>query len=146
MKVSSNSSSVVKELAIVVKTMKKSSNIDFLVGEMNSAVQEFQNHLKSLPILFIPQPLQEADQKNTEPPSTRAESVPVMDIVPLITLASLLTEIASRIEGVVDAVEKLADLAEFKPMPDDKMEPNQPTKKVPDEHKEDETMKSLQRV
>ncbi|KAF3434213.1 hypothetical protein FNV43_RR25316 [Rhamnella rubrinervis] len=151
LKVGSNSSSVVKELANVVKTMKKSSNIDFLVGEMNSAVQEFRNHLKSLPTLFIPQSLHEADQnpenKNTEPTSTGVEAVPLMDIVPLVTLASLLTEIASRIEGVVDAVEELADLAKFKPMPDDKTEANQPTNKVvPDQHKEDETMKTLQRV
>lgn len=131
--------------------MKKSSNIGFLVGEMNSAVQEFQDHLKSLPTLSIPQSLQEADQnaenKNTEPTSTKAESVPLMDVVPLVTLASLLTEIASRIEGVVDAVEKLADLAEFKPMPDDKTEANQPTNKVvPGQHIEEETMKTLQRV
>lgn len=70
-----------------------------------------------------------------------------MDIVPLVTLASLLTEIASRIEGVVDAVEELATLAEFKPMPNDKTEENQTTNKVvPDQHKEEETMKTLQRV
>lgn len=34
-----------------------------------------------------------------------------MDIVPLVTLASLLIDIAPWIEGIVDAVEEVADLA-----------------------------------
>ncbi|XP_060673975.1 aluminum-activated malate transporter 10 [Ziziphus jujuba] len=150
LKLSSNCSSVMKELANVVKTMKKSSTIDLLVGEMNSAVQEFRNDLKSFPTSSFPQSLPEAgntQNKNTEPTSTRADSVSLMDIVPIVTLASLLIEIASRIEGVVEAVEELADLAAFKPVATDKTEENQHTNKiVPDQHKEEETLKTLQKV
>lgn len=100
---------------------------------MKSAVQDLRNELKSLPILVTPQPLEEArDDKKTEANFTQVASVSLMEIIPLVTLSSLLIEIAARIEGIADAVEELADVAEFKP--------------VDDEHKEDGTMKILQRV
>ncbi|PON92835.1 Aluminum-activated malate transporter [Trema orientale] len=150
--VSSNSSSVIKELATVIKTMKKSSSVDFLVGQMNSAVQELQNDLKSLPGLFIPQTLPEAGtphEKTTEANLTGAAAasilpVPLMEVIPLVTLASLLIEITTRIEGIVDAVEKLADLAHFQPVADEKIKKD--NKIVQDQRKEDEPMRTLQRV
>nr|POE76280.1 aluminum-activated malate transporter 10 [Quercus suber] len=123
LKVSSNSSSVIRELAITIKTMKKSSNIHSLVGEMNSAVQELQNDLKSLPKLFNPPSMPEADtpeNKKIEPISRTMVKMPLMEIVPLLTLASLLIEIATRISGIVDAVEELENLAEFKHASNDK--------------------------
>ncbi|BBH03507.1 Aluminium activated malate transporter family protein [Prunus dulcis] len=134
-KVSSDSSMVIKELAKIMKTMKKSSTIDFLVGEMNNAVLELQEDLKSLPALFIPQPLQEAEcpeNKSTEQDPKKA--VPLMEIIPLVTLASLLIEIVSRIEGMVSAVEELAGLAEFKSVNDRKTNQNQTTNKVVPDH------------
>ena len=125
---SSNSSSVITELARVIKTMKKSSSIDFLVGQMNSSVQDLQNDLKSLPSLLVTQPITpvpealNAQEKKIEQTSTtQPASVPLMEIVPLVTLTSLLIEISSRIEGIVDAVEELADLAQFKPVDDEKI-------------------------
>ncbi|GMN31379.1 hypothetical protein TIFTF001_003232 [Ficus carica] len=136
LEMSSNSSSVIKELASIIKTMRKSSSIDFLMEQMKSAVQDLRNELKSLPILVTPQPLEEAentrDDKKTEANFTEVASVSPMEIIPLVTLSFLLIEIAARIEGIVDAVEELADLAQFKP--------------VDDEHKEDGTMKIFQRV
>ena len=123
LKVSSNSSSVIRELAITIKTMKKSSNIHSLVGEMNSAVQELQNDLKSLPKLFNPPSMLEADtpeNKKIEPISRTMVKMPLMEIVPLLTLASLLIEIATRISGIVDAVGELENLAEFKHASNDK--------------------------
>lgn len=141
MKVSSDSSVVIKELARSMKTMKKSSTIDFLVGEMNNSVVELQEDLKSLPSLFIPQQQQEAESpenKNTEQ-SGSTKSVPLMEIIPLVTLASLLIEIVVRIEGMVSAVEELAELAEFKSTGDRKTKQNQtPNKVIPDQHKEEE--------
>ena len=128
LEVSSNSSSVITELARVIKTMKKSSSIDFLVGQMNSSVQDLQNDLKSLPSLLVTQPITpvpealNAQEKKIEQTSTtQPASVPLMEIVPLVTLTSLLIEISSRIEGIVDAVEELADLAQFKPVDDEKI-------------------------
>uniref|UniRef100_A0A2N9ILS2 Aluminum-activated malate transporter n=1 Tax=Fagus sylvatica TaxID=28930 RepID=A0A2N9ILS2_FAGSY len=46
---SSNSSEVLRELAYTMKTMTKSSKIDFLVEEINLAVLELQDSLKSVP-------------------------------------------------------------------------------------------------
>ncbi|KAM5561648.1 hypothetical protein ABKV19_022310 [Rosa sericea] len=136
LKVSSESSRVIKELARTMKTMKKSSTIDYLVGEMNNAVLELQEDLKSLPTLFInPQPLQGADCPEKRNPG----AVALMDIMPLVTLASLLIEIGTRIEGMVNAVEELAEMGEYKSVADEKNQ-NQPVSKtnVPaDEHTEE---------
>ncbi|XP_075652158.1 aluminum-activated malate transporter 10-like [Castanea sativa] len=123
LKVSSNSSSVIRELAVTIKTMKKSSNIHSLVGEMNFAAQELQNDLKSLPKLFNPPSMPEADtpeNKKIEPISRTMVKIPLMEFVPLVTLASLLNEIATRIKGIVDAVEELENLAAFKHASNDK--------------------------
>ncbi|KAG6684740.1 hypothetical protein I3842_12G077400 [Carya illinoinensis] len=120
LKVSSNSSSVIKELAVTIKTMKKSSDIHNLVKEMNSAVQELQADLNSFPKLFTSPSNSESqipENKKIEPAASRTMVTlpPLMEIIPLVTSASLLTEISSRINGIVDAVEELADSANFVP-------------------------------
>ncbi|KAK9275734.1 hypothetical protein L1049_023002 [Liquidambar formosana] len=157
-RVSSNSSNVIRELALMIKTMRKSTKIDFLVGEMNIAVQELQNDLKSLPTSLLPPPppppsppLPEAEttpeSKQRETISNTAATVPLIEVIPLVTLASLLIEIATRIEGIVDTVEELAELAEFKPAVQGKSKQDQSTNKsAPDEKKDEETIKALQRV
>ncbi|XP_009359572.3 aluminum-activated malate transporter 10-like [Pyrus x bretschneideri] len=132
-KVSSDSSMVIKELARTMKTMKKSSAIDLLVGEMNNSVLKLQEDLKSLPKLFInPQPpLQEPESPgNNNKTKAEAAAVALMDIIPLVTLTSLLVEIVARIEGMVSAVQELAKLAEFKAVGDRKANQNQTTNKV----------------
>ncbi|XP_065638100.1 aluminum-activated malate transporter 10 [Quercus suber] len=53
MVLSTNSSKVLKELVITMKTLTKSSKIDLLIGEMNLAVQKLQDSLNSLPNSFI---------------------------------------------------------------------------------------------
>ena len=52
MLLSTNSSEVLKELVITMKTLTKSSKIDLLIGEMNLAVQKLQDSLNSLPNSF----------------------------------------------------------------------------------------------
>ena len=52
MVLSTNSSEVLKELVITMKTLTKSSKIDLLIGEMNLAVQKLQDSLNSLPNPF----------------------------------------------------------------------------------------------
>ncbi|KAL5551538.1 hypothetical protein UlMin_001714 [Ulmus minor] len=145
--VSSNSSSVIKELASTIKTMKKSSSIDFLVSQMNSSVQELQNELKSLPSVIIPQPLQEAGNTQDQPQFTTAASFPLMEAIPLVTFSSLVIEISARIESIVDAVEELAELARFKPMDDEKVNKNQIDGKTEqDPHKEEDNIETLEKV
>ena len=53
MVLSTNSSEVLKELVITMKTLTKSSEIDLLNGEMILAVQKIQDSLNSLPNSFI---------------------------------------------------------------------------------------------
>ncbi|KAF4389465.1 hypothetical protein G4B88_006524 [Cannabis sativa] len=162
LEVSSNSTSVMKELATILKTMKKSSRLDFLVEQMNTSVEELQNDLKSLPGVSTPLPLPLPEnstpklEANDDDSSNVAASVPVsvplMEIIPLVTLTSLLIEITVRIKSTVKSVEKLADLAHFQPMTDEKLKKSDNNKnknKVieKDQHKEeDETMRTLQRV
>ncbi|XP_059645383.1 aluminum-activated malate transporter 10-like [Cornus florida] len=152
LRVGTNSSSVIKELAINIKSMRKSSTIDFAIDEMNSAVQELQNYLKSLPgILISPPP----DSEAKTPENEKGESVlstttmiPLLEFIPVVTFASLLIEVVARIGGLVDEVEELGKLAEYKPAADEKPKQNQPNNKiVPNERDDDDkTMKTLQRV
>uniref|UniRef100_A0A2N9GXU3 Aluminum-activated malate transporter n=1 Tax=Fagus sylvatica TaxID=28930 RepID=A0A2N9GXU3_FAGSY len=84
---SSNSSEVLRELAYTMKTMTKSSKIDFLVEEINLAVLELQDSLKSVPnspieptvtTLKAPNP----NDANREP-ITKTVIPSIMDISPL---------------------------------------------------------------
>ncbi|XWS61556.1 hypothetical protein CRYUN_Cryun07bG0135400 [Craigia yunnanensis] len=145
LKVSSSSSSAIRELAETVKTMKKSSTIDLLVGEMNNAVQELQNDLKSLSCLLNPSPTPENKKLETACMEATA-TVPLMEIIPAVTLASILIEIALRIEALVDAVEELAKLAEFTIKDEKSKQSKMKDKIITDEEKTKETMKALQRV
>ncbi|XP_023513501.1 aluminum-activated malate transporter 10 [Cucurbita pepo subsp. pepo] len=99
---STSSSKVLKELSIVIKTMKKSTKIDLEVSDMNIAVQELQAAIASFPST---QTANEEHEAATIPP--------LMELLPLATLVSLLIETASRIEHVVNAVETLANVANF---------------------------------
>ncbi|KAH7864225.1 hypothetical protein Vadar_027208 [Vaccinium darrowii] len=133
MRLSSHCSQVLKELAATVKTTRKSSITDQLVGEMNFAVQELQNALKSLPNQLL-----QIDAKGEQ--TTKQFTVPLMEILPVATAISLLIEIALRIEGIVDAVDELADLAEFKPAIDEQSKQSQSTSDKAD----DDTIEAFQ--
>ncbi|KAK6262694.1 hypothetical protein QUC31_008510 [Theobroma cacao] len=144
LKVSSSSSSTIRELAETVKTMKKSSTIDLLVGEMNTAVQELQNDLKSLSYLLNPSTIPENKKMKTSMEATA--TVPLMEIIPVVTLASILIEIAVRIEALVGAVKELAKLADFATHDDKSKQTKTKDKFVPDEKQSEGTMKAFQRV
>ena len=93
---------VLREASRSVATMTTSSSgaLDFAVADMNTAVQELQGDLRTLPSML-------------------AETSSLMDTMPVFTVASLLVEISARVEGVVDAVDELATLAGFKQVDDD---------------------------
>jgi hypothetical protein len=152
MEVSSYSSDVIRELALTIKTMKKSSNIHFLVGDMNEAAQVLQVKLKALPYLFIPPSKPEAaettENKTTEqqPASKIVVTImPITDIIPLAASISLLIEIVTRINGIVDAVEELADLAGFKPASNEKCGKDDQLSNdfLPDQQKGTDTIKKV---
>ncbi|KAK1376620.1 Aluminum-activated malate transporter 10 [Heracleum sosnowskyi] len=109
-KLSSYSSNVIKELAIIMKTMTKSPSIHISIGQMNVAVHELQDALKNVPNQVVVQILQASnDGMKGETTNTR----PLLEILPLATVASLLVELAARIEVIVKEVDQLADQAEF---------------------------------
>ncbi|CAJ2628319.1 unnamed protein product [Trifolium pratense] len=99
-KVGANSSSVLRELAITINSMTKSNKLDTLVIEMNNVVQELQNLLKSYP--------------NSHNNNAKIE-IPIIEIIQVVTIVSLLTEIVARVEDIVKGVEELSNLAKFKP-------------------------------
>ncbi|XP_008806969.3 aluminum-activated malate transporter 10-like [Phoenix dactylifera] len=140
MKLSSASSKVLKELSSSIKSMKRSQSIDFSVEEMSNAVEELHDALRSFPNQFT----QEADEPAVEATEEKKHSIsvtttlPAIELLPLITVASLLIEISARIEGVVDAVHTLADLAGFDSV--EKEKPLSPT------HQEQQDMKAIQEV
>ncbi|KAG6430276.1 hypothetical protein SASPL_108340 [Salvia splendens] len=96
-RLSNKSSAVMRELAVVMSSMKKPTRIDFMVEEMRNAVQELENALKSL----------------SKQPILPAEAVTLVEVVPLVTVSSLLIEIAARTEKLAGAVKGAAEKAEF---------------------------------
>lgn len=115
MTLSSYASNVLKELAITVKTMTKSSKIDISIGEMQLAVQELQSALKSLPNDLAGTLSSALDGDAKAEHITKTTVPPIIEVLQLATLVSLLTETAARIEIIVDAIDELARLADFKP-------------------------------
>ncbi|KAH7668470.1 Aluminum-activated malate transporter protein [Dioscorea alata] len=101
MKVSSEASKVLKEMVNSVMTMTKSPCIDLLVGEMNIAVEELHSAMRTLSDSIT---------------RSSAVSVSFVETLPLITIASLVIEVCTRVEAIVDSVEELASLAGFKPV------------------------------
>jgi hypothetical protein len=83
-------------------TTSSSRALDFAVADMNTAVQELQGDMRTLPSSMLAE-----------------ETTSLMDAMPVFTVASLLVEISARVEGVVDAVDELATLAGFKQVDDD---------------------------
>ncbi|XP_043699791.1 aluminum-activated malate transporter 10-like [Telopea speciosissima] len=147
---SSYSSRVLKELVISITTMRRSFKIELSVREMKDALRELQNVLKSLHscLLSTPpppsSPLPENSEETTkEPISTPTTTVPLMEVIPLLTVASLLIEIVARIEGVVKAVNELTNLADFKPQIE---KPMKLTREPSSGYQDQETLKALEQV
>ncbi|KAF7018071.1 hypothetical protein CFC21_031396 [Triticum aestivum] len=94
---------VLREASSSVATMTTSPALDFAVADMNTAVHELQGDMRELPFTLAGGPGEAS----------------LIDAMPLFTVASLLTEISTRIESVVDAVDTMASLASFKQADDD---------------------------
>ncbi|KAL0002337.1 hypothetical protein SO802_016118 [Lithocarpus litseifolius] len=148
MLLSTNSSEVLKELVITMKTLTKSSKIDLLIGEMNLAVQKLQDSLNSLPNSFIGptvSTLQAPNDANKET-ITKTAIPSLMEVFPLASSAYLLIEIAARTEGIADAVDQLAGLTEFELAMDENSKPKKPTSNSTSDIQDHETMKTLPKV
>ncbi|XP_062221029.1 aluminum-activated malate transporter 10-like [Phragmites australis] len=95
---------VLREASSSVATMVSSKTLDFAVADMNTAVHELQGEMRTLPSMLTVK---------------LAETTSLMDTMPLFTVASLLVEISARIDGVIDAADALATLANFKQVDND---------------------------
>ncbi|XP_042471711.1 aluminum-activated malate transporter 10-like [Zingiber officinale] len=127
MKLSSDSSKVLKELSSSVKTMKKSPSVNLLVLEMKNSVEELRISLslltEQLPFIQTrPAKSSELGNENSSFIDDRDVAVvlmPLTEAMALVTMTALLIEISTRIEGVVEAVATVAELACFKPIGND---------------------------
>ncbi|KAK8935755.1 Aluminum-activated malate transporter 10 [Platanthera zijinensis] len=112
------SSRVLKELATSIESMKRSSSIEVLIGLMHDAVEEVHHLLGT--------PLPEGGQQKAA-----ILAVALAEATPMITVASLLSEIALRIEALADAVEGLAEAAAFISFEDERaIEKNKSSNKI----------------
>nr|GMC87001.1 aluminum-activated malate transporter 10 [Ipomoea batatas] len=128
-RVCSTSAKVLRDLTKLMKSTTKSSIQDILVHDMNSAVEVLQLAFKTLPSQSLTTTQVEAHQKpspdhmkqETKSSSDDHDLVHLMEIAQLSTVASLVVEIAARIEGVVKEVNHLATLAGFRAQSNKKM-------------------------
>ncbi|KAG5075758.1 hypothetical protein JHK82_057096 [Glycine max] len=151
MKLGANCASVIRELATTIRKMAKSSKLDILVTDMNSAAQELRSLLNSYPNL-VNAPSHNAKistQTETASPDDQAAKIeiPLMEIIQVVTVASLLIEIVARVEGIVENVEELSVLANFQAEMCVKSKQHTSDSKVsPDQQNDDEPVRTLQMV
>jgi len=147
MKVGADCASVIRELATTIRNMTKSSKLDILVTEMNSAAQELRSLLSSYPNLVNAKRSTQTETAPSDIPLAAKVEIPLMQIIQVVTVASLLTEIVARVEDIVEAVEELSDLANFQPEMCVKSKQHLPDSKIcPGQQNDEETDRTLQMV
>lgn len=109
------------------------------------AVEDLQTSLRCFPHQLRPPPIEAIEDKSAPAPIPLA-NVRLMEVLPLVTVASMLIELVVRIEELVNTVDELAGLANFKPAVDDKPKQSKATNNPPPEHQGQETMKALHQV
>lgn len=140
-------SEVLKELATAIKTRKRSSNIDSSVDKMIFEVEGFQNALKSLPCeIALPLSTPENSIDTNDETIENPNQATLLEVLPLGMLATLLIEIVARIEEVVQEVDKLANMADFKIHQEKKLQEFQPDENNQTNTQGQETMKAIELV
>ena len=145
-RVAGQCAAVLRAASTSVNTMAAPSRgLDLAVLEMNAAVEELQADLRTLPSSLLL-----AAEATAEEPA--APTMVMVGAAQLFTIASLLVEVSVRIEGVVDAVDTLANLAGFdldlESAGDENEKPAEPAKNVTEQsegnsNNESTTMKML---
>ncbi|RCV34979.1 hypothetical protein SETIT_7G202000v2 [Setaria italica] len=100
---------VLREASASVTSMTASGILDFAVADMNAAVQDLRDDLRALPSGLL-----------LAGAGSAASTALLVDAAQLFTVTSLLIEVSARVEGVVDAVDTLASLANFRSADDGK--------------------------
>jgi hypothetical protein len=127
-RVAGQCAAVLRAASTSVNTMAAPSRgLDLAVLEMGAAVEELQADLRTLPSSL----LLAAEATAAAEPAAPTTMV-MVGAAQLFTIASLLVEVSVRIEGVVDAVDTLANLAGFdlESAGDENEKPAEPAKNV----------------
>ncbi|CAL0316661.1 unnamed protein product [Lupinus luteus] len=136
LKVGANCASLIRELAVTMRNMKKSSKVDILLMEMNNSAQELQDLLKSYPNLVNAQDIETEVAAKIE--------ISLLEIIQVVTIASLLIEIVARVKCIGKCVEELSDLAKFQPAMCDKSKHHTVDNKInPDQEKDEEAINNI---
>ncbi|WOK99010.1 aluminum-activated malate transporter 10-like [Canna indica] len=120
LRLSRDSSKVLKQLSSSFESMKESPSIGLLVGEMNDGVKELGVALRSLPRYLTREAADEIDGDKKQGAPSATATVSVFEAMPLMAVASLLMQVSERVEEVVEAVAALAKLASFETARDHK--------------------------
>lgn len=105
LRLSSQSSAAINEIANSMKYMTKSLNMDILIKDMGVALAELQLAIKSNEVTTS---VPASENKVEATRGQQAASLPLVEVMPVITIASHLIEISARIVSAVDAVNDLA--------------------------------------
>ncbi|KAK9743193.1 hypothetical protein RND81_03G223400 [Saponaria officinalis] len=147
MKLSTCSSKVLKELATTIRTNRRSTSTDFSVDEMNSKVEDLQNALKSLPCrIVLPKSTTENPVQGNEKKLESSSKASMMEVLSVGTLVTLLVEAVGRIEQIVEAVNSLAVVAEFKTQNEKKPQQKQSSEMTYTVGQDEEAMKASEKV
>ncbi|PKU79060.1 aluminum-activated malate transporter 10-like [Dendrobium catenatum] len=111
MRLSFNSSIVLKELAKSANEISKSSTMDDLVKDMKVAADELQVALRTLPRMILAIKENQTRVYNGE---LKDINLNLVEVIPLATVTSLLMEITTRIEGTVSTVNDFVNEALLK--------------------------------
>ncbi|KAJ6852866.1 aluminum-activated malate transporter 10-like [Iris pallida] len=87
--------------------------IEVMVADMNYAVEEVHDALRTLPQAVGATADNSSDQEKEHIIISTAPVMLLMEALPLISVSSLVIEISTRIKEVVDVIEDLVELAGF---------------------------------
>ncbi|KAL9234566.1 hypothetical protein vseg_009424 [Gypsophila vaccaria] len=147
MKLSISSSKVLNELATTIRKNRRSTSIDFLVDQMNIEVEDLQNALKSLPChTILPKSTTESLEQGNEKKLESTTKASMLEVLSVGTMVTLLVEAAGRIEQIVEAVDNLASIAEFKTQNEKRSQQKQSSETTNTIGQDEEAMKALEKV
>ncbi|KAF3778860.1 Aluminum-activated malate transporter 8 [Nymphaea thermarum] len=98
-------SELLRELSTGIDTTTRSSTVESLIERINIGVDDLSTAFNLLP---------HANVHHHSTNGTAHASTYIMDVIPLATVTSILTETVGRIEGIFSAVDELSVLARFK--------------------------------
>ncbi|XP_071741330.1 aluminum-activated malate transporter 10 [Rutidosis leptorrhynchoides] len=120
------SSNVLKELATSMRTMTKLTKSKIYIQEMKAAVRNFQKQFRELSKQAILLVEHEKNSRICEGEMVR--NTHMVEIFPMATMASLLIEIAERVQNILGEVAEVAAQSDFEIVNKERSKGNGPSK------------------